>query len=48
MKRQIMRNHPELDVNAVLIDFYLYDLSKELEAKGQESLPHHRTRSVWY
>jgi hypothetical protein len=43
-----MREHPELDINAVLIDFYLYDLSKELEAQGQEQLPHHRTRSIWY
>ncbi|PSR99218.1 hypothetical protein BD289DRAFT_361371 [Coniella lustricola] len=48
IKREIQRNHPEVQVNAILIDFFLYDLMKELEAKGQESVPHHRTRSIWY
>lgn len=36
------------NVNAILIDFFLYDTMKELEAKGAESIPHHRTRSIWY
>lgn len=48
IKREIKRNHPDVEVNAILIDFFLYDLMKELEAKGQESVPHHRTRSIWY
>lgn len=35
-------------INAILIDFFLYDTMKELEEKKDESLPHHRTRSIWY
>ncbi|PYI23093.1 UPF0553 protein c [Aspergillus violaceofuscus CBS 115571] len=35
-------------INAILIDFFLYDTMKELEKDGQESIPHHRTRSIWY
>lgn len=35
-------------INAILIDFFLYDTMKELEKEGQESIPHHRTRSIWY
>ena len=47
-------------VNAVLIDYLLYDVSKEKEREGggeggvlEEGekgmrLPHHRTRSIWY
>ncbi|KAE8367342.1 hypothetical protein BDV27DRAFT_123994 [Aspergillus caelatus] len=35
-------------VNAILIDFFLYDTMKELERDGKEQLPHHRTRSIWY
>lgn len=33
MRRQIVRDHPEAeaDVNAVLLDFLLYDLAKERE-----------------
>lgn len=37
-----------LGVNAILIDFFLYDTMKELEREGQETIPHHRTRSIWY
>lgn len=48
IRREIKRNHPEVEINAILIDFFLYDLMKELEAKGQETIPHHRTRSIWY
>lgn len=43
-----MREHPKAEVNAILIDFFLYDTAKEREAAGQEVLPHHRTRSIWY
>ncbi|KAL1599478.1 hypothetical protein SLS60_007281 [Paraconiothyrium brasiliense] len=35
-------------VNAILLDFFLYDLAKEKEQAGEETLPHHRTRSIWY
>ncbi|KAI5291083.1 hypothetical protein KEM54_006397 [Ascosphaera aggregata] len=37
-----------IGVNAILIDFLLYDTMKEMQAAGKESLPHHRTRSIWY
>ena len=48
IRREIMRQHPEAEINAVLIDFFLYDAMKEIEAKGEETAPHHRTRSIWY
>lgn len=48
IRRDIKRTHPEVEINAILIDFFLYDLMKDLEARGQESIPHHRTRSIWY
>jgi hypothetical protein len=48
IRREIKRQHPEAKVNAILIDFFLYDTMKEMEAAGQESMPHHRTRSIWY
>ncbi|KAM3424564.1 Queuosine 5'-phosphate N-glycosylase/hydrolase [Cercospora zeina] len=36
IRREILRNHPEAtSVNAVLIDFFLYDLAKEKEAQGR-------------
>lgn len=35
-------------INAILIDFFLYDTMKGLEAENNESIPHHRTRSIWY
>ena len=37
-------------INAVLIDFFLYDTFKEREREGKlaGALPHHRTRSIWY
>jgi len=48
IRREIRRRHPDANVNAVLIDFYLYDAAKEMERMGAEGLPHHRTRSIWY
>ncbi|KAK0634562.1 hypothetical protein B0T17DRAFT_611549 [Bombardia bombarda] len=48
IRREIVRNHPEAKVNAILIDFFLYDTIKDIEAAGEESIPHHRTRSIWY
>ncbi|KAL4773125.1 hypothetical protein BDW60DRAFT_28157 [Aspergillus nidulans var. acristatus] len=37
-----------VSINAILIDFFLYDTMKDLEKQGRESIPHHRTRSIWY
>ncbi|KZZ98501.1 hypothetical protein AAL_03019 [Moelleriella libera RCEF 2490] len=48
IRREILRRHPGTHVNAILIDFFLYDYMKELEAEGNEPFPHHRTRSIWY
>ncbi|KXX77081.1 hypothetical protein MMYC01_206319 [Madurella mycetomatis] len=48
IRREILREHPGASVNAILIDFFLYDTMKEMEKNGQESVPHHRTRSIWY
>lgn len=42
------------NINAILIDFFLYDLAKEKEREAiergreDEMIPHHRTRSIWY
>ncbi|KAK2746970.1 hypothetical protein FQN57_002542 [Myotisia sp. PD_48] len=36
------------NINAILIDFLLYDTIKEMEREGKEAIPHHRTRSIWY
>lgn len=35
-------------INAILIDFFLYDTVKAMEQEGRELIPHHRTRSIWY
>lgn len=35
-------------VNAILIDFFLYDTIKSIEKEGREIIPHHRTRCIWY
>lgn len=52
LRREIVKLNPEAKVNAVLIDFFLYDLAKEREKEalegGGEVMPHHRTRSIWY
>lgn len=38
----------DFGVNAILIDFFLYDTMKQLERDERETIPHHRTRSIWY
>lgn len=40
IRREILRAHPEATntINAVLIDFFLYDLAKEREAQGMSVL----------
>lgn len=48
--RLIKAADPPRHVNAILVDFFLYDTAKEREAAGKEieMMPHHRTRSIWY
>ena len=48
IRREIVRNHSDTQINAILIDYFLYDTVKEMEAGGTEIVPHHRTRSIWY
>lgn len=52
LRREIERNHRDAKgkLNAVLIDFFLYDTCKEMEKKGEieDVLTHHRTRSIFY
>ncbi|KAF1841115.1 uncharacterized protein K460DRAFT_380838 [Cucurbitaria berberidis CBS 394.84] len=48
LRREILKLKPDTKVNAILIDFFLYDLAKEKEKDGSEVIPHHRTRSIWY
>jgi len=48
IRREIKKQDPDAKVNAILIDFFLYDRMKEMEATGQDVIPHHRTRSIWY
>lgn len=48
LRREIKKLKPDTQVNAILIDFFLYDLAKEREKEGVDAIPHHRTRSIWY
>lgn len=50
IKKEIQKMHPETSdrINAILIDFFLYDTAKGMEVRGEELIPHHRTRSIWY
>jgi hypothetical protein len=48
IRKEILRLDPAAKVNSIVIDFFLYDTMKELEAAGEEQIPHHRTRSIWY
>ncbi|PUU75849.1 hypothetical protein B9Z19DRAFT_1195180 [Tuber borchii] len=48
IRREIEKNHPGCGINAILIDFYLYDTAKEMEERGEDMIPTHRTRSIWY
>jgi len=48
IRREILKQHPDAGVNAILIDFFLYDTMKDREGAGKEEIPHHRTRSIWY
>ncbi|KAF2131528.1 hypothetical protein P153DRAFT_394854 [Dothidotthia symphoricarpi CBS 119687] len=48
LRCEILKVKPDANVNAILIDFFLYDLAKERESEGKEAIPHHRTRCIWY
>jgi hypothetical protein len=49
-------NGEKLEVNSVLIDFFLWEMAKKVEAgeervqgiETSEMIPAHRTRSIWY
>ena len=47
MHREILKSHPEVsNVNAVLIDFLLYDLAKERETSSKSSTLRLRVVSI--
>jgi len=53
IRREILKLDPGANVNAILIDFFLYDTMKKIDAhgtgqEGVEAISHHRTRSIWY
>jgi hypothetical protein len=48
IRQEILREHPGTEINAILLDYFLYDTMKELELDGEDPIPHHRTRSIWY
>ena len=49
LRREILKLKPDAKINAILIDFFLYDLAKEKEKNEEDNIiPHHRTRSIWY
>ncbi|QDS74677.1 hypothetical protein FKW77_009555 [Venturia effusa] len=48
LRQEIVKLDPKASVNAILIDFFLYDAMKQVESAGDEQIPHHRTRSIFY
>jgi hypothetical protein len=48
LRREIVKLKSDAKINAILIDFFLYDLAKEKEREEADVIPHHRTRSIWY
>ncbi|OAK99055.1 hypothetical protein IQ06DRAFT_378870 [Phaeosphaeriaceae sp. SRC1lsM3a] len=48
LRQEILKLKPDAKINAILIDFFLYDLAKEKEKDEADVIPHHRTRSIWY
>jgi hypothetical protein len=48
IRREIIKMNPEANINAILIDFFLYDAMKEVESAGEQHIPHHRTRTIFY
>lgn len=48
-KHKMSVHEPQVSgINAILIDFFLYDTMKAFEKDGRVTIPHHRTRSIWY
>ena len=47
-KQKSLHETSRSGINAILIDFFLYDTVKGMEDEGTEIIPHHRTRSIWY
>lgn len=51
MKESILSKHPGTKINAILIDFYLWDSAKRIQRElggNEHIIPCHRTRSVYY
>lgn len=46
VRQQIQKLAPKEHINAILIDFYIWDLAKEIQ--NDLIIPTHNTRSVYY
>lgn len=46
MIRRIKEIAPDQPINAILVDFYIWDTAKEIQE--QMDIPIHRTRSIYY
>ncbi|KAM3588653.1 hypothetical protein VKS41_001094 [Umbelopsis sp. WA50703] len=46
IQEMIESDKSDMKVNAILLDFYIWDFAKEIQ--GQVDIPTHRTRSVYY
>lgn len=46
IQNMIDEQHSDMKINAILLDFYIWDYAKEIQ--GQVDIPTHRTRSVYY
>lgn len=46
IQEMIENDKSNMKVNAILLDFYIWDFAKEIQ--GQVDIPTHRTRSVYY
>lgn len=42
------RTDESRSINAVLLDFWLWNKAKDLESTGTPMIQCHRTRSIWY
>jgi hypothetical protein len=45
-RQKIHQIDPSLNINAILIDFYIWDMAKEIQ--DQMTVPTHCTRSCFY
>jgi hypothetical protein len=46
IQKMIIEQKLDMKINAILLDFYIWDYAKEIQ--GQVDIPTHRTRSVYY